>query len=151
MGQILDDPSIRRVFTQRVRDQFVPLVNKAAYQFLNEQINERLKNVLGGPGSYVSVSNGTAEPAEQTEPTPDRPELTREANPGARNEDTVTTEEELEGYRIVRAIVCSEVPIARIVARDTKTYFGILLDDNNRKSIARLWFNPLEEIHRNFR
>jgi hypothetical protein len=41
----------------------------------------------------------------------------------------------------VRAIVCSEVSIARIVARDTKSYFGILLDDNNRKPIARLWFN----------
>jgi hypothetical protein len=33
------------------------------------------------------------------------------------------------------------VPASRIVARDTKTYFGVLLDDNNRKPIARLWFN----------
>ncbi len=31
--------------------------------------------------------------------------------------------------------------MVRIVARDTKSYFGILLDDNNRKPIARLWFN----------
>lgn len=53
----------------------------------------------------------------------------------------VTTEEELEGYRIVRAIVCAEVPAARIAARDTQTYFGVLLDDNNRKPIARLWLN----------
>ena len=28
-----------------------------------------------------------------------------------------------------------------MVARDTQTYFGVLLDDNNRKPIARLWFN----------
>ena len=34
-----------------------------------------------------------------------------------------------------------EWTLARIVARDTKSYFGILLDDNNRKPIARLWFN----------
>jgi hypothetical protein len=33
------------------------------------------------------------------------------------------------------------VSASRIIARDTKTYFGILLDDNNRKPIARLWFN----------
>jgi hypothetical protein len=128
-------------FTQRIRDQFVPLVNKAAYQFLNEQVNDRLKNALVGPDSYVSASNSTAGPEEQAEPKPDRPELTGDANPGARNGDAITTEEELEGYRIVRAIVCSEVSIVRIVARDTKTYFGILLDDNNRKPIARLWLN----------
>lgn len=128
-------------FTQRIRDQFVPLVNKAAHQFLNEQVNDRLKNALGGPGSYVSVSNSTAGPEDKAESKPDRPELTGDANPGARHRDTLTTEEELDGYRIVRAIVCSEAPIARIVGRDTKTYFGILLDDNNRKPIARLWFN----------
>lgn len=33
-------------FTQRVREQFVPLVAKAARQFLNEQVNDRLKNAL---------------------------------------------------------------------------------------------------------
>ncbi|MFC0543671.1 type I restriction endonuclease [Kutzneria chonburiensis] len=115
-------------FTQRVRDQFVPLVSKAARQFLNEQVNDRLKNALGGPDAYVSVST----------------EMPVEPEPESRPvdvDDVVTTEEELEGYRIVRAIVCSEVAAARIVARDTKTYFGVLLDDNNRKPIARLWFN----------
>ena len=128
-------------FTQRVRDQFVPLVNKAAHQFLNEQVNERLKNALGGPGSYVSVSNSTTETEEQAEPDAGRIEISGDSRSGDRNGDGVTTEEELDGYRIVRAIVCSEVPLARIVARDTKSYFGILLDDNNRKPIARLWFN----------
>lgn len=42
---------------------------------------------------------------------------------------------------MVRAIVCSEVSVDRIVARDNKSYFGVILDDNNRKPIARLWFN----------
>ena len=117
-------------FTQRVREQFVPLVVKAAGQFLNEQVNDRLKNALGGPDSYVSVSSGT----------PDTEPVVEERAVDASG-DVITTDEEVEGYRIVRAIVCSEVPVARIVARDTKTYCGILLDDNNRKPIARLWFN----------
>ncbi|MBB2935590.1 hypothetical protein FHX82_002644 [Amycolatopsis bartoniae] len=79
-----------------MRDQFVPLVNKAARQFLNEQVNDRLKNALGAPDAYVSVSNGAAEPvAEETSVEPVG--------------EVVTTEDELEGYRIVRAIVCSEV------------------------------------------
>jgi hypothetical protein len=116
-------------FTQRVREQFGPLVAKATRQFLNEQVNDRLKNALGGPDSYVSVTT-QAEPvvAESAD---------REDGGG----ELVTTEEELEGYRVVRAIVCGEVPAARIASRDTKTYFGVLLDNNNRKPIARLWFN----------
>lgn len=30
---------------------------------------------------------------------------------------------------------------ARVVQRDAKSYFAVLLDDNNRKPIARLHFN----------
>lgn len=120
-------------FTQRVREQFAPLVAKAARQFLTEQVNDRLKNALGGPDGYVSVSGGA--PAEPPAPQED------EVRPVDGNGEIVTTEEEIEGFRIVRAIVCSEVPVARVVARDTKTYCGILLDDNNRKPIARLWLN----------
>lgn len=116
-------------FTQRVREQFVPLVAKAARQFLNEQVNDRLKNALGGPGAYVSVS-------KDVEP---EPEDVLEAAEVAG--EIVTTEEEIEAFRIVRAIVCGEVPVSRVVARDGKTYCGVLLDDNNRKPIARLWLN----------
>ncbi|MFN7774705.1 hypothetical protein [Flavobacterium sp.] len=52
-----------------------------------------------------------------------------------------TTAEEMEGYRIVVAILRRKLPISRIVHRDTQSYFGILLDDNNRKPICRLHFN----------
>jgi predicted type IV restriction endonuclease len=121
------------MLTQRVREQFAPLVAKAARQFLNEQVNDRLKNALGGPDAYVSVSGQTTEDeaphAEATEPA-------SEGEPAI-----VTTEDEQEGFRIIRAIVCGEVDVSRIVARDNKTYCGILLDDNNRRPIARLWFN----------
>jgi hypothetical protein len=57
----------------------------------------------------------------------------------------VTTAEELEGFNIVKAIACSEVKTERIIARDSQTYFGILLDDNNRKTIARLHFNQKKQ------
>ena len=36
-------------FTQEVRKQFTPLVTKASKQFLNEQVNDRLKTALGRP------------------------------------------------------------------------------------------------------
>jgi hypothetical protein len=55
--------------------------------------------------------------------------------------DIETTLEELEGYQIVKAIACAEVKPQRVVHRDAKSYFAVLIDDNNRKPVARLWFN----------
>lgn len=63
----------------------------------------------------------------------------------------VTTEEELEAFQIVKAILREKIPAARIAARDTQSYFGVLLDDNNRKPICRFYFNTtnkyLETFH----
>ena len=42
----------------------------------------------------------------------------------------------MESYFIVKSILRSNVDIARVVHRDTQTYFGILLDDNNRNQYA---------------
>lgn len=53
----------------------------------------------------------------------------------------VTTENEMEGFRVVRAIVASELDWDRVVLRDTKSYCGVLVDDSNRKQICRLHFN----------
>jgi predicted type IV restriction endonuclease len=33
------------------------------------------------------------------------------------------------------------VPVKRVVMRDVQSYCGILLDDNNRKPVCRLYFN----------
>ena len=41
----------------------------------------------------------------------------------------------------MKAIACGEVKPHRIAQRDSKSYFAVLLDDNNRKPIARLHFN----------
>lgn len=52
----------------------------------------------------------------------------------------VTTEEELEAFQIVKAILREKIPAERIAHRDTQSYFGILLDDNNRKPVCRFHF-----------
>jgi hypothetical protein len=90
-----------------------------------------LKTALGESEGYG--------PPEVDEHPESRPPA--EEPPVAPAGDVVTTDQEIDGYRVVRAIVCGEVAASRVVARDTKTYFGVLLDDNNRKPIARLWFN----------
>lgn len=115
--------------TQKVKELFARLAAKALTQFINEQVNDRLKSALGG-----------AAPAVGAAPETDRAEPEVRADPVEASE-IETTLAEIEGFNIVRAIVASEVPYSRVFARDQKSYFGILLDDNNRKPICRLHFN----------
>lgn len=105
--------------TEKVMEEFKDLVQKGFNQFISEKINDRLNAAL----------NKEAEQQEekQTEPIDDS--------------RVVTTEEELEGYRIVVAILRRKLAVNRIVYRDTQSYFGILLDDNNRKPLCRLHLN----------
>ena len=52
-----------------------------------------------------------------------------------------TTAEELEGFMIVKTILRQKISSSRIAFRDAQSYFAILLDDNNRKTICRLYLN----------
>lgn len=52
-----------------------------------------------------------------------------------------TTEEELQGFMIVRAIAAEVAPLSRIVLRDAQSYCAVLFDNNNRKPIVRLHLN----------
>ena len=115
-------------FVASVREQFSELVPKAFQQFISERVSTRLRSALAQENVVVSRSA----PEEVT----DEPESESVADGGVE-----TTEEELEGYHIVKAIVREVVDPVRIAHRDTKSYMGILLDDNNRKPICRLRFN----------
>ena len=116
--------------TQKVREQFFELTRKALAQFLNDQINDRLKSAMSGAiqptVASLTMANSTNVDIQDRDESEDK---------------ILTTLEELEGYHIVRAVVRSVVDAKRIVQRDTQSYFGILLDDNNRKPICRLHFN----------
>lgn len=116
-------------YTQKVRQQFTSLVGKAAHQFLNERVNDRLKTALGVSGI---TSTSSVPPTTSAEAAAD--DLDRDT-------EIETTLEELEGYQIVKAIACGDVKPQRVTHRDAKSYFAVLLDDNNRKPIARLHFN----------
>lgn len=119
------------MYTARVREQFTALVGKASRQFLTESVNDRLKTALGA-GAGISLPS--AEPAVISSEPVAQDDLQRDT-------EIETTLEELEGYQIVKAIACGETKPQRITHRDAKSYFAVLLDDNNRKPIARLHFN----------
>ncbi|HDY7840661.1 TPA: type I restriction enzyme HsdR N-terminal domain-containing protein [Vibrio vulnificus] len=111
------------VLTKKVKDQFAPLITKALKQFLNDSVNARLQSALANNSSVEDLK--------------DEPEVEIED----KNAKVVTTEEEIEGYNVIKAILRQRFEVSRIVGRDTQSYFGILLDDNNRKPLCRLLFN----------
>lgn len=103
--------------TERVMEEFTELVHKAFNQTISEKVNDRLNSAL----------NKEAEKQHE-----EITEIDEEVS------KIITTEEELEGFRIVVAILRRKIAVERIVHRDTQSYFGILLDNNNRKPICRL-------------
>lgn len=120
-----------RSATAKVKEFFRPLIAKACGQWLGDQVNERLKTALQGQAPAMPVLAQAEECSE--------PEVGPEWNDGVE-----TTLEELEGFHIVRAIAAAEIDPERIVMRDTKSYCGVLVDDNNRKPLCRLRFNAVK-------
>jgi len=108
-------------FTTTIRDQFTPMVKIAFREVVREAVQARLSNALAETditdANLVEVKVADADG------------------------EVVTTEEEREGFMIVRAIVRDILKPSRVVMRDQKSYCGILIDDNNRKPLVRLHFN----------
>lgn len=104
---------------------FKEYTKKAFSSSINESINFRLKNALNITETVPSKATEQITAIDDNIETP----------------KFITTEEEIEGSQIIKAILRESIPANRIFFRDTQSYFGILLDDNNRKPLCRLHFN----------
>lgn len=114
------------ILTVKVLEQFSGLTKKSIQQYINDLITERLKSAL------------------KKESSEDKTMISVETVPviADKNESKIeTTEEEKEGFLIVKTILRQQIKASRIVYRDALSYFAILLDDNNRKTICRLYLN----------
>lgn len=107
--------------TSQVKDNFTRLIANSFAAIVRDHVNDRLTSAL----------NATAVPEPENGPSV------------ASAEEIITTEEEVSGFRIVQAIASKLVDPKRIHMRDAKSYCAVLLDDNNRKSLARLHFNGI--------
>lgn len=114
--------------TPKVKQQFHEITQKALIQFLSDSINERLKTALNNDKS-TSIVGQTEESVKSDD----------------EKSKVVTTDEEQEGFNIIKAILRQKVDLSRVIARDTQSYFGVLLDDNNRKPLCRLHFNAKQK------
>lgn len=114
--------------TQKILDQFTNLIKKSFAQQINDLVADRLKFAL-------------------TE-TEIQDKIIQEEYIETKSEENkiITTADELEGFYIVKAILCGIVKGNRIHYRDAQSYFAILFDDNNRKTICRLYFNEKRKV-----
>ncbi len=111
--------------TSKWVEQFASLTKRAIHQYVNDLITERLKSAL--------------KKEDEKEATPET-QVTSLA-PESKDSKIETTQEEIEGFLIVKTILRQKTQPSRIVYRDAQSYFAILLDDNNRKTICRLYMN----------
>ncbi|MBC7951808.1 MAG: type I restriction enzyme HsdR N-terminal domain-containing protein [Rhodospirillaceae bacterium] len=122
--------------TANVLAKFGPLVQKAMKDTVRELVNQRLSSAMDDTAKIALPVT----PSEAVKP--DAPAVVDAPADGTGElDDIVTTQEEIDGYQIVRAIVREVVKVERVTMRDAKSYCAILLDDNNRRPICRLHLN----------
>lgn len=119
---VQDSKASEKRLTQAVIETFRPIVRDAFRAFVNEQVENRLKSALASQ-TQTTAEESLSKPMEAVV-TP----------------EVVTTQEETEAFMIIRAMLREHLDVKRISMRDAKSYCAILLDDNNRRPLARLYF-----------
>lgn len=115
------------VKTKATIEKFTPIITRGLKQIINEQVNDKLSAALKSTNDNKIIIE-------------DEPELIEE------DDGIVTTEEELESHSIVKVALKDTIEPERVFYRDNKSYFNILIDNNIRKWIIRVFF----EKNRNF-
>jgi len=128
------------VMTPNRREYFSGIAKRAFRHLINEQIDLRLKSAMSET-STVEIKMSETLAAETNIFSAESQETQVQNNESSRESLVDTTNEELEGFYIVKSLLRDIVDPNRILHRDTQSYMGILLDDNNRKPLARLHFN----------
>lgn len=103
---------------QKVKETLSLAIRAAFREMMRDRVRSRLTSALEDPdpeGDGVSEEKTTS--------------------------DIHTTQDEIEGYLLVKSILRGTIETDRVIMRDAKSYCAILLDDNNRKPIVRLHFN----------
>ena len=118
--------------TKAVRELFGRITREAFSELVKDRVRDRLRAALSRAGSEdVAGAASLDEGAEASD---------------SEESEINTTAEELQGFYIVKGVLRRIVAADRVAHRDVRSYFGILLDDNNRKPLARLHFNGRQKF-----
>lgn len=110
-------------FNDKQREKIAPQVKKALSDIFEEKVSAGFD---AAKAAYAEKQKASAPPVDSS-PQP--------------NEAVITTDDERVAFNIVKAIGTEIVAPERIFMRDAKSYCAVILDDNNRKTICRLYFN----------
>jgi hypothetical protein len=113
------------VMTAKILEQFTALVRNSISGLISDKISERLKTALKTESEIEQSNEDISKPSEST----------------PKENNIKTTDEEMEGYFIVKSILRPHIACDRITYRDAQSYFAIFIDDNNRKQVCRLYLN----------
>ncbi len=108
--------------TAKVLEEFTPTIKASLGNFISERISSRLAAAL--------AQEEGAQAAQISEVTEDE-----------EDDGIITTDQELEAFHIVKAIMRRVVDVERVSLKDVKSYCSVLLDGNARQPICRFWFN----------
>jgi len=114
-----------------VLEQFKEIVHKSINHLLNDMINERLKSALDQSNKTISQEVKSIE--------------TQTIQEQSKENKTVTTEEELESFFIIKSILRKKIDAKRIFYRDFQNFFSILLDNSIQKTICRLYLDDTKK------
>lgn len=110
------------VKTKAAIEKFTPIIKRGIKQIVNEQVNDKLNAALNSTKENKIVIEEIQEPEIE-------------------DDGIITTHEELECFAISKVVLKDTVDIERVYYRDNRSYFNILIDDNIRKWIMRVYFD----------
>lgn len=103
-----------------------------AKRSFNELVEELLREKFN---EFISPRGAQA-------PEPDEPEVEPESlEPDEAVKSVTTTEEEIQGFYIIKAILCDVIAAERIRMKDYQAYCNILLDGRQKYPLCRFYFN----------
>lgn len=110
-------------------EQFSEIVKITFKQFIDDSVTDRLQNALK---EEVKKENINEEELQENSSTEDS--------------KIITTEEELEAFRIIKAILIAKIPADKITYKDSQSYFAILYGTKRTNWICRLVLNENKKV-----
>lgn len=112
------------VVTAKILEQFTSFTKRSVKEYISDLITDRFQTVLSQEEEIIRNEEKVAQLDRQAKET-----------------KIVTTQEEIESFMIIKSILRQKIAVNRISYKDTQSYLSILVDDNNRKLICRLYLN----------
>ncbi|OUO94757.1 type I restriction endonuclease [Cloacibacillus sp. An23] len=108
--------------TSGLMEKFTNITKRAFGQFISERVSDRLTSAL-------KEEKDASKAKEETPQEPEQPES---------EDEIVTTQEEIDAYNIVKAILCKTAPVNRLILHDYKGHCSVCLDDRQKWTICRI-------------